>query len=134
MREHGKKYNNAAKSRDIATPYQPKQALEIVKQSAFAKFDETVEVAVRLGVEGKISLAVVADLLGSPDRGSMVFRAGFVGSAALSDHVEVIGSLIPPIISPDTLGVAQGDFAQLGVRYRWATGSAPDEREATPLP
>ena len=39
--------------------------------------------AVRLGVEGKISLAVVADLLGSPDRGSMVFRAGFVGSAVM---------------------------------------------------
>ncbi len=51
MREHGKKYNTAAKNRDIATTYQPKAALEIVKKSAFAKFDETVEVAVRLGVD-----------------------------------------------------------------------------------
>ena len=46
MREHGKKYNNAAKNRDITSTYQPKQALEIVKKSAFAKFDETVEIVV----------------------------------------------------------------------------------------
>ena len=30
MREHGKKFNNAAKNRDILTTYQPKIALEIV--------------------------------------------------------------------------------------------------------
>jgi hypothetical protein len=90
--------------------------------------------AVRLGVEGKVSLAVVADLLDIPRRDALVLRAGIVGSAALSDHIEVIGSFIPPIASPDTLGVAQGDFAQLGIRYRWATGSPPDTREATPLP
>lgn len=90
--------------------------------------------AVRLGVEGKVSLAVVGDLLGMPKRDALVLRVGLVGSAALSDHIEVIGSLIPPIASPDTLGVAQGDFAQLGIRYRWATGSPPDVREPTPLP
>lgn len=68
MREHGKKYNNAAKSRDIDTTYQPKQALEIVKQSAFAKFDETVEVAVRLGVDPRHADQVV--------RGTVVLPAG----------------------------------------------------------
>jgi large subunit ribosomal protein L1 len=48
---HGKKYRAAEKNRDIAAAYQPKQALEIVKKSAFAKFDESVEIAVRLGVD-----------------------------------------------------------------------------------
>jgi large subunit ribosomal protein L1 len=48
---HGKKYRAAEKNRDIAVMYQPKQALEIVKKSAFAKFDETVEIAIRLGVD-----------------------------------------------------------------------------------
>ena len=48
---HGKQYRAAEKNRDIAAMYQPKQALEIVKKSAFAKFDETVEIAVRLGVD-----------------------------------------------------------------------------------
>jgi len=68
MREHGKKYNNAAKNREITSTYQPRQALEIVKKSAFAKFDETVEVAVRLGVDPRHADQVV--------RGTVVLPAG----------------------------------------------------------
>jgi large subunit ribosomal protein L1 len=68
MREHGKKYVNAAKNRDIATIYQPKQALDIVKKSSFAKFDETVEIAVRLGVDPRHADQVV--------RGTVVLPAG----------------------------------------------------------
>ena len=68
MRTHGKKYNAAAAKRDIATSYQPRQALEIVKQGAFAKFDETVEVAVRLGVDPRHADQVV--------RGTVVLPAG----------------------------------------------------------
>ena len=68
MREHGKKYVAASKNRDIASTYQPRQALEIVKQSAFAKFDETVEVAVRLGVDPRHADQVV--------RGTVVLPAG----------------------------------------------------------
>ena len=68
MREHGKKYETAAKNRDIASTYQPRQALEIVKKSAFAKFDETVEVAVRLGVDPRHADQVV--------RGTVVLPAG----------------------------------------------------------
>ena len=65
---HGKKYRAAEKNRDIAVAYQPKQALEIVKKSAFAKFDETVEVAVRLGVDPKHADQAV--------RGTVVLPAG----------------------------------------------------------
>jgi large subunit ribosomal protein L1 len=68
MREHGKKYETAAKNRDILSTYQPRQALEIVKKSAFAKFDETVEVAVRLGVDPRHADQVV--------RGTVVLPAG----------------------------------------------------------
>jgi large subunit ribosomal protein L1 len=68
MRTHGKKYTAAAKNRDIATTYQPRQALEIVKKSSFAKFDETVEVAVRLGVDPRHADQVV--------RGTVVLPAG----------------------------------------------------------
>ena len=67
-REHGKKYETAAKKRDIASNYQPRQALEIVKKSSFAKFDETVEVAVRLGVDPRHADQVV--------RGTVVLPAG----------------------------------------------------------
>ena len=68
MRTHGKKYDTAAKKRDIASTYQPKQALEIVKSQAFAKFDETVDVAVRLGVDPRHADQIV--------RGTVVLPAG----------------------------------------------------------
>lgn len=68
MHAHGKKYETAAKNRDLASTYQPRQALEIVKKSAFAKFDETVEVAVRLGVDPRHADQVV--------RGTVVLPAG----------------------------------------------------------
>jgi large subunit ribosomal protein L1 len=68
MRRHGKKYKAAAQKRDAAIAYQGKQALELVKSAAFAKFDETVEVAVRLGVDPKHADQVV--------RGTVVLPAG----------------------------------------------------------
>ncbi len=68
MRKHGKKFTRAASARDIAVRYQPKQAIEFVKSSAFAKFDETVEVAVRLGVDPRHADQVV--------RGTVVLPAG----------------------------------------------------------
>jgi large subunit ribosomal protein L1 len=68
MRAHGKKYTAAAAKRDIASRYQPKQAIDLVKSAAFAKFDETVEVAVRLGVDPRHADQVV--------RGTVVLPAG----------------------------------------------------------
>ena len=47
----GKKYQEAAKLIDKEAVYEPAQAIDLVKQTAKAKFDETVEVAVRLGVD-----------------------------------------------------------------------------------
>lgn len=49
----GKKYQEAAKLIDKEALYEPDQAIALVKQTAKAKFDETVEVAVRLGVDPK---------------------------------------------------------------------------------
>jgi len=68
MRTHGKKYREAAKRREETSAYQPRQALELVKQTAFAKFDETVEVAVRLGVDPRHADQIV--------RGTVVLPAG----------------------------------------------------------
>jgi large subunit ribosomal protein L1 len=68
MRTHGKKYRAVAEKRDVALKYQAKQALELVKGGAFAKFDETVEVAIRLGVDPRHADQVV--------RGTVVLPAG----------------------------------------------------------
>jgi large subunit ribosomal protein L1 len=49
----GKKYQEAVKLIDRTNQYDPAAALELVKKAATANFDETVEVAVRLGVDPK---------------------------------------------------------------------------------
>ena len=51
MAKHGKKYIEAAKLIDSEATYEALEAIELVKKAATAKFDETVEVAVRLGVD-----------------------------------------------------------------------------------
>ncbi|MFD0961929.1 50S ribosomal protein L1 [Paenibacillus chungangensis] len=51
MAKHGKKYVEAAKLIDSEASYEPLEAIELVKKGATAKFDESVEVAVRLGVD-----------------------------------------------------------------------------------
>ncbi len=53
MAGKGKKYREAATKIDDARLYSPAEGVELVKQTATAKFDETVEVAVRLGVDPK---------------------------------------------------------------------------------
>lgn len=53
MPKHGKKYAEAAKNVSVDTLYDAAEAVELVKKMATAKFDETVEVAVRLGVDSK---------------------------------------------------------------------------------
>lgn len=51
MAKKGKKYSEAAKKLDEQKLYSPQEALTLVKELAYANFDETVEVAVRLGVD-----------------------------------------------------------------------------------
>lgn len=53
MAKHGKKYLDSLKKIDREKQYQPDQALELVKELASAKFDETVEAAFRLGIDPK---------------------------------------------------------------------------------
>ena len=47
----GKKYSDSLKLIDRTKQYDPEEAIALVKQTAKAKFDETVEISVRLGVD-----------------------------------------------------------------------------------
>ena len=68
MKTHGKKFTSASERRDVNVKYQAPQAIDIVKAMSFAKFDETVEVAIRLGVDPRHADQVV--------RGTVVLPAG----------------------------------------------------------
>lgn len=68
MPRHGKKYQAVAAKRDIDARISARDALTFVKSNAFAKFDESVEVAVRLGVDPRHADQIV--------RGTVVLPAG----------------------------------------------------------
>ena len=51
--KHGKKYSEAAKLVDRATQYDPADAIALAKKTATAKFDETIEVHIRTGCDGR---------------------------------------------------------------------------------
>lgn len=68
MKTFGKKYRAASERREAGKPYDSKQAIALVKEMSFAKFDETVEVAIRLGVDPRHADQAV--------RGTVILPAG----------------------------------------------------------
>jgi len=68
MARTGKKYTAALATVDQSARLAPREALELVKQASFAKFDESVEIAVRLGVDPRHADQVV--------RGTVTLPAG----------------------------------------------------------
>lgn len=53
MQKHGKKYREAIKLVDPNKAYSPKEAVELIKKTAFTKFDATVELHFKMGVDVK---------------------------------------------------------------------------------
>jgi len=53
MPKHGKRYNEAFKAIDKAKLYDTEEAVKLVKSNSKAKFDETIEVSIKLGVDGR---------------------------------------------------------------------------------
>ena len=66
MAKHGKKYLEAAKKIEEGRDYDPKMAVSLVKQTAYAKFDATVEVHIRLGVDPRHADQQVRDVVVLP--------------------------------------------------------------------
>jgi len=51
VEKHGKKYQEASKLVDKSKAYSPEEAIELAKKASYAKFDETVELHLRMGID-----------------------------------------------------------------------------------
>ena len=81
------------------------------------------------GENNAFRIGVVAELIGSPGRDLIAFRAGLQLRLRATPRVEVRAAWIPAIVSRDELGVRGGNFGVLGIRYRWATGGVTGATE-----
>ena len=95
MAKTGKKYQEAAKLIDAAKLYSPKEAAELVKKTSVTKFDSSVEVAVRLGVNPKYADQQVRGALVLPHGTSktvLVFAKGAKIQEAEAAGADYVGS------------------------------------------
>jgi large subunit ribosomal protein L1 len=96
MPKHGKKYLEALQKVDRQKLYSPEEAIELAKQTSFTKFDGTVEVHMRLGVDPRHADQQVRDVvvlphgLGKPVR-VLVFAQGEAARIAQEAGADYIG-------------------------------------------
>jgi len=122
--KRGKKYLDSAKLIDKAVQYDAAEAISIVKKAAVAKFDETVEAHIRLGVDGRHADQQVRGAVVLPHGTGktvrvLVFAKGDKANEALAAGADFVGAddLIPKIqnenwfefdvvvATPDMMGV-----------------------------
>ncbi len=94
--KHGKKYTDGAKLIDRTNLYTEKEALDLVAQTAKAKFDETVEIHIRLGVDSRhadqqVRGAVVLPNGTGKDVRVAVFAKGDLAKAAQDAGADFVG-------------------------------------------
>jgi len=97
MSTKGKKYVDAAKRFDRTRVYSPSEAIELVRSLAHAGFDETVEMAVRLGIDPRKADQVVRGTVALPsgtgkDVRVAVFAAGPAAEEARAAGADVVGA------------------------------------------
>lgn len=97
MPKHGKKYQEALKTIDQNSAFEPQEALALVKKAATAKFDETVEVAVRMNLDPRqadqqIRGAVVLPHGTGKSRSVLVFAKGEKAKEAEEAGADFVGA------------------------------------------
>ncbi len=97
MPTHGKKYEEAAKLVDKDKTYSPQEAVDLAKKTAHAKFDQTVELHLRLGLDPKNSaqqvrgVALLPHGLGKKIR-VLVFAQGEAARSAEIAGADFVGA------------------------------------------
>lgn len=97
MAKHGKKYQQVANLLDKSKKYPPEEAIELTQKAYYAKFDETVEVHMRMGVNPRASdqqvrgVALLPNGLGKTVR-VLVFAQGEAEKVATEAGADYAGA------------------------------------------
>ena len=107
MPKHGKQYReNAAK---VETKlYTPKEALELLKEVSFAKFDETVEVSIRLGVDTRKADQNIRGSISLPNGTGKTVRVAVFAEGEKAREAEAAGADI--VGSDDVAEIQKGNL------------------------
>ena len=94
--KHSKAYKAAAEKRGGSQLHTPEAAMKLVKEMASAKFDETIEVAVRLGVDPRKADQMVRGTVNLPNGTGktarvLVFASGEKAEAAIAAGADEVG-------------------------------------------
>ena len=89
--KHGKHYVDAAKLVDSTKLYEVNEALELACKTASAKFDETVELHVRLGVDGRHADQQVRGAVVLPNGTGKTVRVCAIAKGAAAAAADIVG-------------------------------------------
>ncbi len=92
MPQHGKKFTDAARRFDRQALHSPGEAADLVKSLAPAKFDETVELAVRLGVDPRRADQMVRGTVALPSGTGREVRVAVFAAGAAADEARAAGA------------------------------------------
>ena len=90
--KHGKKYLEAAKAVDRTTLYDPADAISTVKKLATAKFDETIEVHIKTGCDGRHADQQIRGAVVLPHGTGKQVRVLVFAKGAKADEAEAAGA------------------------------------------
>ncbi len=90
----GKRYRAAAETVDVETQYGVTDAVKMVKANATAKFDETIEIAVNLGVDPKYADQMVRGVVSLPSGTGKDVRVAVFARDAKADEAREAGAEI----------------------------------------
>uniref|UniRef100_I5ATH4 Large ribosomal subunit protein uL1 n=1 Tax=Eubacterium cellulosolvens (strain ATCC 43171 / JCM 9499 / 6) TaxID=633697 RepID=I5ATH4_EUBC6 len=90
--KHGKKYVEAAKAIDRAALYDPAEAISLAKKAAIAKFDETIEVHIRTGCDGRHADQQIRGAVVLPHGTGKTVRVLVFARGAKADEAKAAGA------------------------------------------
>ena len=90
--KHGKKYMETAKAVDRTKLYDPDEAIALVKKTAVAKFDETIEAHIRTGCDGRHADQQIRGAVVLPHGTGKQVRVLVFAKGAKADEAEAAGA------------------------------------------